>query len=255
MWNPESPVPPRLSVGVVIPAYRESENIVRLAEALHQEATSQGLELQIVVVDDSPDLKTVEALQRASLPRTEVVHRSEKGGRGSAVLEGLRQLNGSELVRCVEMDADFSHPPSQLSALVRESLDRRLDLLIASRYVPESRIENWPLSRRMFSACSNWMARTVLQVPVRDYTNGYRVYSPEAVRVILETCGKMGKGFISLSEILVNLYYRGLNVGETPTHFINRVRGESSVSSTEVRGAIVGLAKIWKLKSSLRAGG
>ncbi len=242
----------RRKIGVVIPAYREAENIVRLARALLEEARNNELELRVCVVDDSPDLATVEALQRAALPHVDVVHRETKGGRGSAVLEGLRQLQvfGPDLF--LEMDADFSHPPDQLAALCREALQRGLDLLIASRYLPTSRIENWPLSRRIFSRCSNWTARRVLGVPVRDYTNGYRVYSPRTVSVILETCGKLGKGFISLSEILVNAYYRGLKVGETPTHFINRVRGESSVTSSEIRGAVVGLGKIWKLKSELK---
>ncbi|MDB6059760.1 MAG: polyprenol monophosphomannose synthase, partial [Verrucomicrobiales bacterium] len=178
--------------------------------------------------------------------------RTSKGGRGSAVLEGLRQLTALGCSQFVEIDADFSHPPSQLPSLLKEARERNLDMLVASRYLPQSAIKNWPLSRRVFSKCSNILARIVLGVPIADYTNGYRVYSSAAVRIVNETCGRHGKGFISLSEILVNLYFRGLRVGETPTIFVNRARGESSVNSQEIKNALVGLFRIYSLKRQLQ---
>ena len=208
---------------------------------------------QIVVVDDSPDQSTVDAVVAVGSPNVSAIHRAGKGGRGSAVLEGVKRLRELGCTRVIEMDADFSHPPTQIPELL-EAADRRgLDLLIASRYLGGSRIENWPVTRRVFSRCSNWLARATLRVPVRDYTNGYRVYSARAADLIVQECGRLGKGFISLSEILVNLYYRNMKVGEVPTRFVNRVRGESSVSVQEIEHAVVGLFKIWGLKRKLHA--
>jgi dolichol-phosphate mannosyltransferase len=238
-------------VGVVIPAYKEAENIGPLIEEISRHFPSA----RIVVVDDSPDQETASAFAKLNPANGNLIHRDSKGGRGSAVIAGISFLLGHGCTRILEMDADFSHPPAQIQALMHEATSCQADLLIASRYLPLSRIENWPLSRRIFSRCANLLARSVLGVPISDYTNGYRVYSERAARLIVKTCGKLGRGFIPLSEILVNLYYRGMKVSETPTIFVNRIRGESSVNFAEIKDAAFGLAKIYLLKLKLKKHG
>ncbi len=236
------------NAGVVIPSYREADNIAALIEAIVA-GLPRG---HVVVVDDSPDLATVDAVERLKLPQIQVVHRDSKGGRGSAVLEGMRLLLQQGCERIVEMDADFSHPPQQVPELLARASTDGIDLLIASRYLPGSRITNWPLSRRLFSRASNLFARAVLRVPVHDYTNGFRAYSQPAAQSIVEHCGHLGRGFISLSEILVSCYYRGFKVAEVPTIFTNRIRGESSLNPAEITNALVGLYRIFWLKRELQ---
>jgi dolichol-phosphate mannosyltransferase len=236
------------TIGIVVPTYKEAGNIA----ALLAEIRGQVPDAWIIVVDDTPDESTVDAVAAVRDPKVEAVHRSTKDGRGSAVLEGVRRLLPRDTDRIIEMDADFSHPPAQIPELLGLSRSRELDLVIASRYLPESRILNWPLSRRAFSKFANALARTLLRVPITDYTNGYRVYSHRAAEVIVETCGRLGRGFIPLSEILVNLYYRGFTVGETPTEFVNRARGESSVNLAEITNAARGLFLIYGLKRRLQ---
>lgn len=234
-------------LGIVIPAYNEAGNIV----ALVREVARIVPHAVVRVVDDSPNFTTVTALANAAIPNATVEHRDKKSGRGSAVICGIRYLREAGCDVVVEMDADFSHPPSQLPALVNRLTDQGADMVVASRYLPDSQIENWPMSRKLFSRAANWLAKTLLSVPVSDYTNGYRAYSRPAMDVILAHCGKLGVGFIALSEILVNIYYRGLRVTELPTKFVNRLRGESSVNATELKHAIVGLMKIFWLKRQL----
>jgi len=234
-------------VGVVVPAYKEANNIAALIRAVRSVIPGAF----IAVVDDSPDLSTVAAAESEAGDRLIVVHRAEKGGRGSAALQGMRLLLENGCTTIVEMDADFSHAPSEIPLLLA-ALDRRgLEMVIGSRYLTESRIENWPLSRRLFSRAANWLAHLVLRVPIHDYTNGFRGYSLRAAQVVVATCGKIGKGFIPLSEILVNLWGRGFRIGEVPTVFVNRARGESSVSSQEITNALVGLGRIYLLKRRL----
>jgi len=249
MPSTPSHLPPAI-LGVVIPAYKEANNIGTLLRAIRDVIPASI----IVVVDDSPDQETKIAFEILSLPNATFVHRETKGGRGSAVLAGIKILLDQNCERIIEMDADMSHPPSQLPQLVAEAENRQLDLLVASRYLPQSKIANWPVARRVFSIASNRLARLLLQVPISDYTNGYRVYSRSAAEKITETCGQLGSGFIALSEILVNLFYRGFRVGETPTVFTNRLRGESSITSVEVRNALIGLGRIYLLKRKLIAG-
>lgn len=239
---------PYENIGIVIPSYNESDNIIPLIQEIRR-YMSDAL---IVVVDDSPDVRTKVAVETLRLPQVQVIHRHEKGGRGSAIIEGVRRLRGRECEIIVEMDADFSHPPKQIPELVDYLQKKKLDLLIAARYLPESRIENWPLSRRIFSKFSNLLTRRTLKVPISDYTNGFRVYSRAASEIIVAHCGNHGKGFIPLSEILVNIYYRGLRVGEVPTVFVNRVRGESSLNFQEIKNAFFGLCMIYAMKKDLQ---
>jgi dolichol-phosphate mannosyltransferase len=236
------------TIGIAIPTYKEASNIAALIGAIRTALP----ESRIVVVDDSPDLETVHAAEPLRGDSVELIHRDQKGGRGSAALLGLRQCLGAGCDTVVEMDADFSHDPSELPALIEAVRLQQADMIIASRYLPESRIVNWPLSRRLFSRAANILARAVLGVPIHDYTNGYRVYSRRAAEMVDRTCGKLGKGFIPLSEILVNLYYRGLAIRERPSVFVNRARGESSVTYEEIRNAVVGLFRIAGLKRALR---
>lgn len=233
-----------MKVGVVIPAYKEWENIGSLVEHVLTVLPDGG----VIVVDDSPDERTVQVIHDVHLQSVSILHRSNKGGRGSAVIDGISFLLKRGAQTIVEMDADFSHPPSQIPELIDELERRNLDLLVASRYLPKSRIENWPVFRRIFSKCANFLTKIMLRVPVADYTNGFRVYSRRAAEIIVEHCGKMGTGFIPLSEILVQIYCRGLKVGEVPTHFVNRIRGESSLNMREIKNALIGIIKIYLLK-------
>lgn len=237
-------------IGITIPSYNEAESISSLLTSI-REFVPDSL---IAIVDDSPTLDTVNVVQKLNLPNVEIHHRESKGGRGSAVLLGIDLLLKKGCDKIIEMDADFSHHPQELPAIIQRSNEKKADLLIASRYLPESQIVNWPLSRRLFSKSSNFLARFLLQVPIHDYTNGYRCYSRQGAEHIVKTCGKYGKGFIALSEILVNLYYSNFKVDEIPTKFVNRVRGESSVNITEIKNALMGLFRIYGLKRKLIRG-
>ncbi|HWU34259.1 MAG TPA: glycosyltransferase [Methylovorus sp.] len=234
-------------IAVVIPAYGESSNIVDLCkEILHHYAHAD-----ILIVDDSPDLLTVKAIKEFAHPQVTIKHREKKGGRGSAVILGIIECLNKDYEYFLEIDADFSHPPSQIPSLIKYADEKKIDLLIASRYLADSKIINWPLSRKIFSKCANVLARVLLRVPVYDYTNGFRLYSHRSAVELTRTCGKLGNGFIALSEILVNLHYRQYSIGEVPTIFVNRIRGESSLSRKEIWNALSGLGRIYKLKRRL----
>jgi dolichol-phosphate mannosyltransferase len=245
--RPAGATMPRL--GAVVPTFNEAQNIAGLLSAL------LGLvpDAAIVVVDDSPDDSTVTAVTRLAAPNVEVIHREGKGGRGSAVLAGMRRLLTGDTATIVEMDADHSHAPQELPGLLQQAREEQLDLLIASRYLPDSRIERWPISRRILSRTANRLARTVLGVPVHDYTNGYRIYSRRAAELVTARCGRAGSGFIALSEILVAVHHGGMRIGERPTVFVNRARGESSLGARELASAAVGLWRTFLLRRRLES--
>ena len=149
------------------------------------------------------------------------------------------------------MDADLSHNPLELNKKIKIFMSRKLDLLISSRYMKNSKIKNWTLQRKILSKISNILANLIIKAPVTDYTNGYRMYSLKAANFVVNNCGKIGDGYIVLSEILIQLYYNKFTVGEIETLFVNRVRGTSNVNINEIIHSLIGLLKIWKIKKKL----
>jgi dolichol-phosphate mannosyltransferase len=236
---------PLAQVGIVVPTYNEGLSIQDLLNKLLALKAERLRVHTIIVVDDSTNQDTVNAVQALGSSQIQVIKRSGKLGRGSAVIQGLKTLTTHpELNVFLEMDADLSHNPAEMPLLVNRLLSGQEGLIIGSRYLPTSQIKNWPINRRIFSKASNFLASLVLAIGVHDYTNGYRCYSRAGAELVAAKSGKYGKGFISLSETLVRLKLAGFTVGEVPTVFVNRVRGESSVSYKEIIASFVGLFKI-----------
>jgi len=235
-----------MKVAIVIPAFKESENIENLIRSI-LEVLKDPL---IVIVDDSPDKKIEEVTN--AFENIHYIYRGKKLGRGSAVIEGMKVVvKKEELEAIIEMDADLSHNPKEINENLKIFKEQELDLLISSRYLKESKIINWSLRRKIFSFLSNKLTKFLLGVPITDYTNGFRIYSKKSVEHIILNCGKIGDGFVILSEILVELYFNNYKVGETPSIFKNRIRGESSVNTKEILNALFGLFKIYRRKKIL----
>lgn len=235
-----------MKTGIVIPSYNEQASLPGLLRQLGERCPGAA----VCVVDDSPGEAAAEGLAAPGLGDLTVIRRGAKGGRGSAVLEGLRHFLKGPCDLFVEMDADLSHPPARLPGLLRESLEKKTDLLIASRYLPGGSAGDRPLPRRLFSRAANALAGLLLGVPVKDYTSGFRVYSRRAAEAAA-ACGSSGTGFIVLVETLAAVHRRGYRVAEAPLAFAERRKGESSVDLKEIVGAFTGLLRIWNLERKL----
>jgi dolichol-phosphate mannosyltransferase len=140
-----------------------------------------------------------------------------------------------------EMDADQSHRPEELPALIDAIADA--DLVVGARYLPGGRIEGWPLRRRIWSRASNAIIRTVLGVPLTDFTNGYRLYSRQAVE-LLAAADLRETGYIALTEWAYAIHQAGLRMKQVPTVFIDRRLGESNMSAGEAIGAVRALLRM-----------
>lgn len=226
---------------VVIPTFNEALNI----EQLVTELLALDERIDVLVADDaSPDGTgaLVEALGTRHPGRVGVLHRSEKGGRGAAVLAGLKQgLADERYTRLVEMDADLSHLPEELPALLAAS--EHADLVIGSRYGRGSRIVGWSRRRKIWSRASNLLLRFALRLPTRDYTNGFRVYSRSAASV-LATADLRERGYISLSEWAWVLHHAGMRFADVPTTFVNRRHGISKMGTGEAVAALRALLRL-----------
>lgn len=230
-----------LKVTVVIPTYNEAQNLERLTREVRKNIPPGD---QIIIVDDnSPDGTGKIADKIAKKDKNvHVIHRKGKSGRGSAVFEGFRFAKKFSPSFYIEMDADFSHKPEDIPRLFAK-INEGHDVVIGSRYLPKSKIENWPLARKIFSKAANLFAKIVLDVPISDYTNGYRIYSKKSADFLLSQ-RLITSGYILLSETAYKLKNKGFTFGEIPIIFVNRKRGHSNTNLKEITDALLGILKI-----------
>lgn len=233
-------------VGIIIPTYYEEKNIKKLIKDINK-CLKQAI---IFIVDDTPE-PLIEPICN-KFKNIRYFHRKNKRGRGSAVIFGIKKaLKNKSIKLIIEMDADFSHNPNELNKKINYFNKKKIDLLIASRYLKKSKIVNWSFVRRIFSILSNMFARLFLKINIRDFTNGFRFYSIRSAKKIVKNCGNIGDGFIILSEIIVVINNSKFKIKEQPTIFINRKRGESSVNLRLIIQSLFGLIKLTFIKDNL----
>ena len=227
-------------IAVIIPTFNEIQNIERIIISIKK----FYFRSEIYVIDDTKTNEIGQFLNKKKI-KVNYYHRKNMSGRGSAVLFGLKKaLKNKHIKIFVEMDADFSHHPRELKNRVNFLKKRKLDLLIASRYLKGSKIYNWSIQRKILSFLSNYLAKKFLKINLTDFTNGYRVYSIKAAKIVVKECGKVSGGFILLSEIILVLNNLSLKLGETKTKFINRSRGKSNVNLRLIIESFIGLIKL-----------
>ena len=235
---------------VVIPTYNEREDVAALCEEL----LARPEALSVLVIDDnSPDGTAAAAREVAARHpgRMEVLCREGKGGRGGAVLAGFARGLQSDYELFFEMDADFSHRPEEIPLFMKAAADA--DVVVGSRYLPASRIVNWPRARRFFSKWANRYARFFLGIPISDYTNGYRCYKRAAVEA-LDPDAVDATGYVVLSEVAYQLHLKGFRFADVPTEFVNRRRGESNLSVGEIFSAFGAILRLRLRRARLKRG-
>lgn len=226
---------------VVVPTFNEIENIERLL----REVRAVMPAARVLVVDDGSPDGTADLAERlsAELGNIDVMRRIDKQGLGHAYRAGLRRAidDGAEI--CVQMDADLSHDPAMLPALIT-NVEHGADLAIGSRYVPGGLTVNWPKRRRSLSRWGNRYAAGVLGLAINDATAGYRAYSSAALeRMQFETVQAEGYGF--QVEMTYRLVSQGGKVVEFPISFKDRTEGASKMSHGIIREAMVLVARLW----------
>jgi dolichol-phosphate mannosyltransferase len=214
-------------IAIVLPTYNEAENLPKLVSALF----SLPLELSVFVVDDNSldgTGKIADELSLNSAGQVIVIHRAGKLGLRSAYLEGFAKAfeTGADVV--AQMDADFSHDPVVLLEMAKRI--ESCDVVIGSRYTDGGSLaKNWPLWRKALSAFGNTYARTILNLPLRDVTTGYRMWRRRVLEEIpLERI--RSSGYVFLVEMAYVAWLMGFKIEETPIHFSDRRWGKSKMS-------------------------
>ena len=218
--------PPRILVSLA--TYNERDNLAPMVREVLEQLPAAHV---LVVDDNSPDGtgRLADELTAAD-PRVRVVHRAGKLGLGTAILTAMRHAMDHDYDYLINMDADFSHHPRYLPALVA-GMDRH-DVMIGSRYVPGGGTVAWPWSRRMMSWGVNLLVRLLLRLPAHDCSGSYRCYRVAKLREAhLERM--LSRGYSFQQEALYRCRRARSRLGETPIIFEDRRAGASKVSPRE----------------------
>ncbi len=236
-------VPARAAV--IVPTYNEIENLRPLVEQL------LGLHagLAVIIVDDnSPDgtgrLADQLAAEHAGV---EVIHRPGKLGLGTAYKAGFARALERGVPLMVTMDADFSHHPRYIPALLAKAADYHL--VIGSRYVPGGGAEFCTPPRIALSRGANLFAKAMLGLKANDCTAGFRCYQ-RAVLQEIDLDRILSEGYSFLIEMLYRVQRAGFRTGEVPITFANRERGASKISRREIIRAVRTVLRLWSGRPS-----
>lgn len=236
---------PLTRVCICVPTYNERTTLPKIITRIRAAVP----EADILVLDDnSPDGTGEVADQIAAAdPQVHVLHRAGKQGLGPAYLAGFAWADERGYDAVVEIDADGSHQPEQLPALLTAAqAGEGADLVIGSRWVPGGSVHNWPARRRVLSMGANTYARLALGIPVRDATAGFRVYRLSGLRE-MNTNAVASQGYCFQIDLTVRALERGLTVVEVPIAFVEREEGASKMSDDIVREAVVRVG-VWGLR-------
>jgi len=229
------------SVLVIVPTYNERDNLPQIVRAVHEHLGAADL---LVVDDNSPDGTGELADSLAASDRqVHVLHRAGKQGLGTAYIAGFRWALERDYQFVFEMDADFSHDPKYLPELL-EAARTGADLVLGSRYVEGGGTINWGVARQLISKGGSLYARTILGIPIRDVTGGFKCFRRRVLEAIdLSTVNAQGYGF--QIEMTFRALKQGFRVVEVPIVFVDRRVGQSKMSKKIFLEA---LTLVWKLR-------
>lgn len=225
---------------VIIPTYNERDNIERLTN----EILSLGEDIHILIVDDNSPDKTGEIADDLVKrhDNLHVIHRAGKMGLGSAYIEGFKYALKAGAEKIIEMDADFSHNPERLPALIEKA--NEVDLVIGSRYLNGVSVVNWPIRRLMLSYFANMYTRIITGLEISDCTGGFKCFNRKVLEAI-DLDKIKADGYSFQIEMNYRCVEKGFTVDEIPIIFIDRHAGTSKMSKKIVREAVF---MVWRLR-------
>jgi dolichol-phosphate mannosyltransferase len=226
---------------VVTPTYNEKDNLGRFVEAVRGALP----EADVLVVDDnSPDgTGALADALAAKDAKVRVIHRAGKMGLGTAYVQAFTRGLAEGYDRFFEMDADLSHDVRYLPDFVR-ALDLGFDVVIGSRNIPGGNVEGWGAGRHFISKGGSLYSRTILGLPIRDLTSGYKAYTRRALQAVaLEEIDSNGYSF--QIEMTYRALRRGMSVKEVPIVFVDRTQGKSKMSRKVFLEAV---GMVWRLR-------
>ncbi|ODV91541.1 glycosyltransferase family 2 protein [Tortispora caseinolytica NRRL Y-17796] len=230
---------------VILPTYNERDNLPIVTWLLAKAFNENKIDWELVIVDDaSPDGTqdiAKELIKIYGADRILLKPRPGLLGLGTAYVHGLQFCSGDFVII---MDADFSHHPKFIPKFIELQKKHNYDIVTGTRYAGDGGVYGWDLKRKIISRTANLLATVLLNPGVSDLTGSFRLYRREVLeKVISETTSK---GYVFQMEMMVRAKAAGCTVGEVPISFVDRLYGESKLSSSEIVQYVRGLLLLWR---------
>ena len=227
----------------MVPTYNEAQNVGRLLQSLLKSLRAATRTFAVLVVDDGSPDGTGELVDAAAAvhPEVRVLHRHAKAGLGAAYLAGFEEALRGGATRVVQMDADLSHDPRAVPALLRAA--EGAELVLGSRYVAGGATPDWPLSRRLISRSGCMYARRMLGLGLHDLTGGFKCWDARLLRRVVAE-GIESQGYVFQVEMTFRALQLGAAVREVPIVFHDRRAGASKMSSDVVLEAVLEVPRL-----------
>ena len=227
---------------IIIPTYNEKENVERMIDTI----VSLAKEFDVLFVDDNSPDGTADLIEKAIKKNPErifIEKRTGKLGLGTAYIHGFKWSMDRNYDFVFEMDCDFSHDPEDLLRVQKE-LEKGYDLVIGSRYCRGGKVKNWPLKRILMSYFASVYVRLILLISIKDTTAGFKGYRLEVLKKInLDAITFKGYAFQICMKYAVLRH--GYKAKEIPITFVDRVHGDSKMSTGIFKEAFFG---VWKMR-------
>jgi len=240
----------KTQVSIIIPTYNESQNILKILRTISKHIPKNISTEAIVVDDNSPDGtgKIVEEylkdFKKVADYTINIIHRKAKDGLSSAILNGIQNAKGETIV---VMDSDFSHPPQIIPKMIEAFKQYQCDLVVASRYITEGKIEGWTVKRKLMSKIAIMIAKKGLGVKIKDPMSGFFAFKKN----IIKELNFDALGYKFLLEILVKT--KGISIKEIPYTFENRKFGSSKLDNSIIIDYVKSVWKLYKSKNTVIA--
>ncbi len=228
---------------VIVPTYNEAQNV----ETVIDRVLEQPGPFDILIVDDGSPDGTADLVRSAMSDHSDRVHLIERAGKlglGTAYLAGFAWALARDYTYVLEMDADLSHNPADLPALLAPVAADDADLAIGSRYLGGVRVMNWPLTRLMLSYGAGMYTRAITNLPVQDVTAGFKCFHRRVLDAI-DLGSVRSNGYSFQVEMNYRAWRKGFKLTEVPIVFTERTEGTSKMNKGIVREAAL---KVWELR-------
>ena len=230
---------------VIIPTYNEKENVIKIIDAVF----SLEMPFHVLIVDDGSPDGTAQLVKNKQITHSDKLHLIERKGKlglGTAYIAGFKWGVERDYDYICEMDADFSHKPTDLVRLVQACTEGdahgngAADMSVGSRYVHGGDVKNWSWDRILLSYCASWYVRLITWMPVKDPTAGFVCYSSQVLETIdLDKIRFIGYAF--QIEMKFAAFSLGFKIKEVPITFADRVEGVSKMNTSIVSEALKGV--------------
>jgi len=225
---------------VLLPTYNERDNLPIIIWLLCKYFNESKENYEIIIIDDgSPDgtLDVAKELQKIYGDDKIVLRpRAKKLGLGTAYMHGIQHATGTFIIL---MDADLSHHPKFIPAMIALQRKHDYDIVSGTRYAGTGGVYGWDLKRKVISRGANYVAQVLLRPNASDLTGSFRLYRKPVLQRLVAAC--VSKGYVFQMEMVVRARQCGFSIGEVPISFVDRVYGESKLGGSEIFGYIKGL--------------